>query len=197
MDLAFVVGESVSVKVTTSGGTSAAILANVPAPPELPAPSIAGISTVAANGVPTNPADGSANTGQVITLQGANFRLDALQVLFPIRDENGVDGVAGVAPLAVNDAGTLAQARVPDLAATGSLRVTSVGSRNLGFGDANDAIHRGITLEFTPTGGTVELRFADGGLQGLSDEAWGLDNVQITRDAAAIFSDDFQGSAPA
>jgi hypothetical protein len=195
VDLTLVAGINDPVTVTTPGGTSAAMLANAPNPGELLAPVINGITAVAADGISANSSADSANTGQVITIEGANFRLSDLQVLFSTRDENGVDGVAGVAPLAVNGAGTLAQVRVPDLAATGPVRVTAVGGRNLGFATTNDAIHRGITTTFTPGRSTAVLRFSDGGLGGLSDESWGLDNVRVTDGTGTVFLDDFENGA--
>jgi hypothetical protein len=157
-----------------------------------PPPTITGITALAPDGVPADPARASANAGQVITILGADFRMGDLQVLFPTRNEAGVDGVEAVAPLAVSDAGSVAQVRVPDLASTGDVRVAAIGSQDLGFGNGGDAIHRGITLDFTPTSDTVALRFLDGGLQTFGDETWGLDNVRVTRGAVAVFQDDFE-----
>ena len=105
--------------------------------------------------------------------------------------------MVALAPLAVNDAGTLAQVLLPELASTGEVRVAAIGSRNLGFGSAVDQVHRGITLIFTPGSETATLHFADGGLQGLDSETWGLDNVRVTRGGTTVFEDDFEGGAKA
>ena len=161
------VPENVPLTVTTPGGTSAPVTVNVPVPTEVSPPTITAIVSTAFDGVPTNPAITSANTGQVITVQGTNFGLDSLQVVFPTINESGIEGVEAVAPLAVNDAGTIAQVRVPDLASTGTVHVTSIGSRDFGLNDAHDAIHRNIEVSFRPTASTTQLRFADGGLSGL------------------------------
>ena len=59
--------------------------------PVLPAPSLTAIDAVAPAGVPTDAAVASANAGQVITIVGTGFRRGDLQVLFPTRDEAGVD----------------------------------------------------------------------------------------------------------
>ncbi len=186
--------ENTSLTITTPGGTSAPMVVRVPVPIELPVPTISGIVSTALDGIPANVAIDSANTGQVITVKGTNFRLDSVQVVFPTRNESGIEGVEGVTPLAVNDAGTLAQVRVPDLATTGSVNVTRIGSRNVGLNSAYDAIHRSIELSFTPKNATTELRFADGGLSGLAEEGWGIDNVQVSLGATVLFTDDFQSS---
>ncbi len=110
----------------------------------------------------------------------------------PIRDEDGIAGFEGVAPLAVNAAGTRAEVRVPDLAVTGEVRVTAIGGRNYGFGAANDMVHRNVRASFVPQSSTVQLRFADGGLTSLSDESWGLDNVRVLQGNTPVYSEDFQ-----
>ena len=186
------VSENKLMTVATPGGTSAPVFVNVPLPIEVPAPTIESIQSTALDGVPANPAINSANTGQIITVQGTSFRLDSLQVVFPTINESGIEGVEAVAALAVNDAGTLAQVRVPDLASTGDVHVTSIGNRNFGLNVANDAIHRSIEVSFTPSATTTQLRFADGGLSGLAQEGWGLDNVQVAQNTTVVFSDDFQ-----
>jgi hypothetical protein len=44
-----------------------------------------------------------------------------------------------------------------------------------------DAVYRRISLDFTlPKGERINIRFADGGLQGLNDESWGIDNVGLS-----------------
>src|SRR5262249_13232267 len=49
----------------------------------------------------------------------------------------------------------------------------------LGFSGFADAIYRNVTLAFTAAAATTQIRFADGGLQGLNDESWGIDNVRV------------------
>ena len=57
---------------------------------------------------------------------------------------------------------------------------------DLGFGGWTDSIYRRIPLVFTATNSTTQIKFADGGLQGLNDESWGIDNVKVwTVDATA------------
>ena len=47
-------------------------------------------------------------------------------------------------------------------------------------------------VSFTPSASTASVRFADGGLQGLADESWGIDNVLVRRGATTVFSDNFE-----
>ena len=67
----------------------------------------------------------------------------------------------------------------PDFAQTGAITVTTIGSQNLGFSSSSDAIYRDLTLSFTATGATTEIFFTDEGLESLSNESWGLDNVTV------------------
>ncbi|MHC5112427.1 MAG: beta strand repeat-containing protein, partial [Planctomycetota bacterium] len=123
-----------------------------------------------------------------------------VRVLVPTRTATGVESVVAVAPTAVNAAGTRAQFIVPDLAQTGAITVTTIGSQNLGFSGNADAIHRGLTLTFTATGATTEIFFTDEGLEGIGNESWGLDNVALALAGApgtVLFSDDFEGGAQA
>src|SRR5262249_38466627 len=53
-------------------------------------------------------------------------------------------------------------------------RTPDVSGTNLGFSGFNDAIYRNVTLAFTATAATTQIRFADGGLQGLNDDSWGI-----------------------
>jgi RHS repeat-associated protein len=50
---------------------------------------------------------------------------------------------------------------------------------NQGYSSWTDSIYRRIPLVFTASGTTTPIKFADGGLQGLSDESWGIDNVRV------------------
>jgi subtilase family serine protease len=60
-----------------------------------------------------------------------------------------------------------------------SFRSPDQSDSNLGFSGWPDRIYRRIPLVFTATGTTTQIRFADGGLQGFSDESWGIDNVKV------------------
>jgi hypothetical protein len=166
-------------------------------PPVPGAPTLSGITAIAGDGTPANPAQASANVGQVIELVGTNFRLNDLQVQIPTRDNAGNAGITAVAPLVVNADGTRAQVLVPNLATTGAIRITQIGTvQNLGFGNNTDAIYRNVTLDFTPANSTSVLRFEDAGLQ--SDKSWGLDNVRValaTTPASPFFADSFEGGA--
>ena len=60
------------------------------------------------------------------------------------------------------------------------------------------AIYRGLTVQFTAASSTSAINFADGGLQGVSDESWGIDNVSVSQGVTTVFSDNFEsGSANA
>jgi len=149
--------------------------------------------TAAQNGV------AAANVGQVIELVGTNFGTNT-QVLFKIRDNAGNVSTVAIKPSLIDASGTRLQVLVPDLASTGDVRVvntfSAVGNGNLGFNASYaDAIHRGITTTFTASSGTATIRFADGGLQDLSDESWGIDNVIVRQGATEVFRDSFEGGA--
>lgn len=52
----------------------------------------------------------------------------------------------------------------------------------LGFGNREmdrDAIYRGLTIDFVANGDTTTFAFFGSGLQGKSDESWGIDNVRV------------------
>jgi hypothetical protein len=63
-----------------------------------------------------------------------------------------------------------------------SFRAPDVTRRNMGFGAWEDAIYRRVTVEFADPGtSTIGITFKDGGgLQGINDESWGIDNVNVT-----------------
>ena len=64
---------------------------------------------------------------------------------------------------------------------TQSFRAPDVGGRNLGFMDYKDAIYRQVTVQFEDPGThDIQIRWADGGLQGINDESWGIDNVNVS-----------------
>ena len=114
------------------------------------AATLTGIAALATDGTALNPAQASANVGQVITLTGTNFNAGT-EVVFQLRDNNGVTYATNQAPLAINAAGTQLQVVVPNQAATGLVRVVNTGSQNLGFSGYNDAIYRKVTLSYTPS----------------------------------------------
>jgi hypothetical protein len=160
---------------------------------------ITGIVALAEDGTPTNAGQASANVAQVIEITGTGFG-PSTQVLFQTRDNAGTTGVVAVGPTAINAAGTRMQVVVPDLATTGTVTVRTIGLRNLGFGGNADAIYRAVTVDFTATGTTASVQFSDEGLQGIGDESWGLDNVQVAPVAAPgspVFTDTFEGGANA
>ncbi|MCU0875031.1 MAG: hypothetical protein MUE50_22090, partial [Pirellulaceae bacterium] len=55
----------------------------------------------------------------------------------------------------------------------------AVSGQNYGWSSWNDAIYRRLTVPFIAASTSTAIRFYDGGLQGLSDESWGLDNVGV------------------
>ena len=63
---------------------------------------------------------------------------------------------------------------------------------NIGYAGYNDAIYRQRELTFTARRRHADISFADGGLQGLGNESWGIDNVAVTQGATTAFSDDFE-----
>ena len=118
---------------------------------------LAQVLASATDGVAAQGALASANVGQVITLVGSNFG-PGTQVLFNTRDNAGNAGLVGVRPLAIDAAGTRLQVLVPDLATTGDIRVTNIGTANLGFNYYNDAVYRQVTRSFVAGG--IERRRA-------------------------------------
>ena len=156
---------------------------------------LTGVTALATDGTPATAA-ASANVGQVIELTGTHFGAGT-QVLFNTRDALGVTSTVAAAPVLVNAAGTRLQVVVPDQARTGDVRVVNAGARDLGFSSYNDAIYRQVTLSFTPGASTATIRFADEGLEGVSNESWGLDNVVVKQGASTVFQDNFEGGAKA
>lgn len=65
---------------------------------------------------------------------------------------------------------------------TQTFRAPDIGGTNISFDDRwNDSIYRQISVAFTvPMVEPLTLTWFDGGLQGLADESWGIDNVRIT-----------------
>lgn len=164
------------------------------ADPATPAATLSGITARSTDGVAAQADQAAANVGQVIELVGSNFGAGT-QVLFNTRDNAGDTRVVAVGPLLINDSGTRLQVTVPDLATTGEVRVSNVGTRSLGFNSYADSIHRQITTNFVAGSDTAVIRFADGGLESLDNESWGLDNVLIKQGSTTVFSDNFEGGA--
>ena len=155
------------------------------------------VLATADSGVAANAALPAANVGQVIELDGTNFGTGT-RVLFNIRDNAGNTRVVSQTPLVIDAGGTRLQVLVPDLATTGDVRVVNQGSVNLGFNSYADAVYRNVTLSFTAGGPTSTIAFSDGGLQDISDESWGLDNVVVKDGATTVFADNFEsGTASA
>ncbi|MGE0642375.1 MAG: Ig-like domain-containing protein [Nitrospira sp.] len=150
----------------------------------------------AQNGVPANGGQAAANVGQVIELAGTNFGAGT-RVLFATRDNEGKTSFASIIPLAINAAGTRLQVRVPDLATTGDVRVVNQGFQDLTVNGLPDAAYRSVTLNFDAGSDTAVIRFSDGGLQGLTDESWGLDNVSVRQGGTTVFTDSFENGAKA
>ncbi len=61
-----------------------------------------------------------------------------------------------------------------------TFRAPDVGRADMGYGRYTDAIYRKITVQWEQgLGEQVKLWFYDKGLQGVSDESWGIDNVEV------------------
>ncbi|WP_374476423.1 Ig-like domain-containing protein [Zoogloea sp.] len=170
--------------------------ASLLADPATPAATLSAITARNTDGVAAQANQAAANVGQVIELVGSNFGAGT-QVLFNTRDNAGTPRVVAVTPLLINDSGSRLQVTVPDLATTGEVRVSNVSTRNLGFNSYADSIHRQITTSFVAGSNTAVIRFADGGLESLDNESWGLDNVLIKQGSTTVFSDSFEGGAKA
>ncbi len=65
---------------------------------------------------------------------------------------------------------------------TQSFRAPTVGPAMLGYDPRwLDSIYRNISVDFTvPVGDQIHITWYDGGLQGMSDESWGIDNISVT-----------------
>ncbi len=63
-----------------------------------------------------------------------------------------------------------------------TFRPADIGPSSLGFGTANDAIYRNVTVPFNfGTGGAphIWIGFGSFGLSSLADGSWGIDNVRV------------------
>lgn len=65
---------------------------------------------------------------------------------------------------------------------TQTYRRPDIGPVQLGFdGRYNDSIYRKVAIDFTvPDNQDIKLEFRGTALQGLTDESWGMDNVQVS-----------------
>ncbi len=65
---------------------------------------------------------------------------------------------------------------------TQTYRRPDVGPMQLGFdGRYNDSIYRKVAVDFTvPDNEPIKLEFHGTALQGITDESWGMDNVQVS-----------------
>jgi hypothetical protein len=77
------------------------------------------------------------------------------------------------------------------------VRVVNRGTANLGFSSYTDSIYRQVTVSFTAGSSSAAVRFADGGLEDINNESWGLDNVLVKQGASTVFSDNFEAGAKA
>ena len=165
-----------------------------------PTATLAQVNAQAADGTPANAGQASANVGDVIELVGTNFS-SATSVLFKTRDATGVVRTEAVSPLLTTPDGTRLQVRVPQLATTADIRVVNRGAQNLGFGNFGaqwvDSIYRKVSVSFTAGAASSVVRFTDGGLEDLSNESWGLDNVVVRQGATKVFEDNFEAGAKA
>lgn len=77
---------------------------------------------------------------------------------------------------------------------TGASEVNTLGYPTDG-GWWGDAVYR-LTFTFAHTNSSVQFSFSGIGLQELTDESWGLDNVTVHADAQEIYTNDFETAAP-
>jgi hypothetical protein len=66
--------------------------------------------------------------------------------------------------------------------ASQTMRQPDVGPTHLGYNSTYlDSIYRGISVEFTvPAGEPLVIRWEDSGIEGLTYESWGIDNVTVS-----------------
>lgn len=179
-----------------AGANGLIIRANLDQDTAVQRPTLSAVVAVAVQGVPARADAASSNAGQVVELQGTHFDAST-RVVFELRDNAGRLSQVAVKPLVVNGDGTRLQVRVPDLATTGLVRVVNSGTTNLTGSGVPDSRYRNVTVSFVATQATTVLRFADGGLDGIGQQSWGLDNVRIRAGADTIFADDFETGANA
>jgi len=97
-----------------------------------------------------------------------------------------------VTPLIINQAGTALQVQVPALATTARFR-WSISATPILASAATRRDLPGMTVSFTPNAqGVAAINFADGGLEGLSNESWGIDNVVVSQGTTTVYSNNFE-----
>lgn len=60
-----------------------------------------------------------------------------------------------------------------------SFREPDAPRTDLGFSPYPEAIYRNVEIAFTPASSSVQISFEGFGLQGVDDESWGLDNIEV------------------
>ena len=164
-----------------------------------PTPTLAAVLATAANGVPADGTQASANVGDVIELRGTSFGTGT-SVLFATRDNQGRTGTVTVLPSGISADGTRLQVRVPGLAASGEVRVVNRGNNHpdlsLNNNMANYSVYRQRSVSFTAGAATATIHFANGAPDfGTAEKSWGLDNVTVKQGATTVFADNFEQGA--
>lgn len=141
--------------------------------------------------LPTNPGTGGGTGGDTGGDTGGNtgsgalsYRLNLTFDFYAIDSWDGSESTFGVDKFLVRANNTLIfdesftnQAGNPQSYA-GTPQVSGV---NLGFNTFNDSIYRNVSLDFTvEQGQPIVLLFTDTLNQITNDEAWGIDNVQVS-----------------
>ncbi|MEQ8850497.1 MAG: hypothetical protein RIB32_01795 [Phycisphaerales bacterium] len=69
-----------------------------------------------------------------------------------------------------------------------NFRAADVGPYNIGWNHWNDSVFKGIRIDFLVADDVTDLEFKFRGTadQGLEDESWGLDNVQLIRQRVSV-----------
>jgi hypothetical protein len=68
---------------------------------------------------------------------------------------------------------------------------TEIGA--LGYSDCGDPVYH-LSFTFPHSISAVQLNFSASGLEDISNESWGLDNVQVAVDGNTVYSNDFESS---
>jgi len=128
--------------------------------------------------VPPPPKSGHSTSG------GGDFNLFTLTLDLLILDSwDGLDPVHGPDRFIVN-ANTVEKFNetFSNVGTTQSYRRADVGPTQLGFdGRYNDSIYRKVAIDFTVLDNApIKLEFRGTALQGITDESWGMDNVQVS-----------------
>ncbi len=69
-----------------------------------------------------------------------------------------------------------------------NFRAADIGPYNIGWNHWNDSVFKGIRIDFLVTEDVTDLEFRFRGTadQGIEDESWGLDNVQLFRQRVSV-----------